>query len=312
MSANIPVKNHKPHIGIPLVIVACFFNASMAFTVKLISTQYDLPSQALVFFRYTISFLLLLPMLFFVPKYRPLTKTLRIHLWQPYFVRITAGLLSMFAYFYAIQMISLSNAVLLVFTSPFFIPVAFWVWKGVPIPNKLWSGLVVGFIGMLFVIGPEMEHLNIGYLVGLAAGMFAGIAYVAARLQNFTELPIRINFYLFLVSALVSFTTVAKLLIHNLKDFPVKLWWLLVLLGLTGALYQGFIILAFRWTKANYIGAYLYITVVFSVIIDWLYFAKPPTLTSFFGLVLIISGAILMSWLDSNHVKKEAEAPPTN
>ena len=97
------VKHHKPAIGVPIVIVAAFFNAAMATMVKLILKETDLPNQMLVFFRFGISFFLLLPILFVLPKYRPVRETLKIKIWPPYVIRMIAGMLSLYAYFFALQ-----------------------------------------------------------------------------------------------------------------------------------------------------------------------------------------------------------------
>ena len=199
------IKPHKPSIGIPIIIVASFFNAAMATMVKLILKETELPNQMLVFFRFGISFFLLLPLLFAFPRYRPIQETLKINIWPPYVIRMIAGMLTIYAYFFALQKIPLSIAVLLTYTSPLFIPIVAWVWKGVPIKPKIWWGLGVGFLGVALIVGPKFEKFQIGYLIGLIAGLFAAISYVAARLQSYTERPIAINFYFFFGASVIAF-----------------------------------------------------------------------------------------------------------
>ena len=290
-------KNHKPSIGIPLIIIACFCNAAMATMAKLITINYELPNQILVFARFSISFILLLPMLL-LPRYNPIKETLKIKVWQPYVVRIIFGLLTIYAYFYAIQKITLSNAVLLTYTSPLFIPIVLWIWRGVKVSKRLWIGLIVGFIGVVLIMSPRYERLQIGYIVGLLAGITAAVSYVAARLQSYSEKPICVNFYFFLLTALASFALCAKTFFTTASNFTLTIWLSLLLMGAFGALFQGLIILALRWTHVRFLGAFLYLTVAFAMLLDWAVFTKKPGIYSIFGLILIFLGAMLMTILD--------------
>lgn len=292
------IKRHRPAIGIPLMIVATFFNAAMATMVKLIINEYSLPNQLLVFFRFVISFLLLLPILFLLPKYQPIKSTLKINIWPPYVVRIISGLLAIYAYFYAIQKISLSNAVLLTYTSPLFIPIVAWVWKGTPIAPRLWWGLILGFIGVSLIIGPKVEGFQMGYFIGLIAGLLAAVSYVAGRLQSYSEKPITINFYYFLGAALVAFLLTAKSFFVTVSTYPLRLWVMLILLGVFGALFQGISIIALRWTQARFLGAFFYLAVGYAILIEWALFNSIPSFYSFLGLGLVALGGVVMTILD--------------
>lgn len=289
---------HHPFLGIILVSCACLSNAAMATMVKLISLQYSLPNQILVFARFSISFLLLLPVLFIFPKYRPLKQTLKINLWPPHALRIVFGLLSIYAYFYAIQKICLSNAVLLTHTSPLFIPFVLWIWRGVVISKRLWPGLLIGFIGTFLIVGPKIERFHVGYIIGLISGMTAAVSYVAARLLSYSEKPIAINFYLFLVTSVISFAFCAKSFLSLISSFDTTLWLYLLLMGGFGALFQSFIILALKWAQVRFLSAFLYLTVVFAMLLDWIVFHNPPCNRSIVGLLLVGLGAFLMTLLD--------------
>lgn len=305
------IKTHNPIIGIPFIILACLSNAGMATITKLIAVEYNLPNQLVVFARFSISFLLLLPILFFFPKYRPIKETLRVKIWPVYLFRILFGLLAIYAYFYAIKTISLSNAVLLTYTSPLFIPIVLWVWKGIPVPPRLWIGLVTGFIGILFIVGPKFQKFHIGFIVGLLSGILAAISYITARVQSYNEKPICVNFYFFLGASLVSFLFTAKILLVHITTFTPKLWFLLFLLGVFGASFQGFLILGLRWVQVRFAGAFLYQTVGFAMFIDWFAFGMIPALSSVIGFAFIVAGAVLAAIFDHERQKALDQTPPT-
>lgn len=296
-SVNIAPR-HNPKISIPLVIFGCLCNAAMATMVKLIAQEYSLPNQSLVFFRFIFSFILLSLLLLFIPKYRPLSVTLKMNIWPPYAIRMVFGLLSLYASFFTIQKIPLSLAVLFISTSPLFIPIVSWIWKGIPIHKNLWWGLIIGFSGVVFIVGPRFTTLNIGYITGLVSGFFAAASYVTLRIQSHSEKPIAINFYFFLGAALISFIFTAKNLIPTLSLFSFKLWIYLFLLGVFGALAQGLWSIAFKWAQARLVGGFLYSSVAFAFLIEWVLFSKIPTLWMIMGMLLIICGGVLMTVLD--------------
>lgn len=173
------------------------------------------------------------------------------------------------------------------------------------ISKRLWVGIGVGFIGTFLIVGPELEKFHIGYLVGLMAGVTSAICYVAVRLTSYNEKPIAINFYLFLATAIVSFALCAKSFFVLAGSFDSAIWGFLILLGVLGAVFQGFIILAIKWAQIRFLSAFLYLSVAFAMLFDWMLFHKIPTSRSIIGLLLVCLGACLMVLLDPMRQKPE-------
>ena len=69
-------------------------------------------------------------------------------------VRGLAGVSAVACYFYAIARLRLADAVLLNQSMPLFIPLVERGWLGERVPPRLWAVLLLGFGGLLFILGP--------------------------------------------------------------------------------------------------------------------------------------------------------------
>jgi drug/metabolite transporter (DMT)-like permease len=288
--------NHQPAKGIPLTLLASLTNAAMATTVKLIGEEAS--DFVIVFMRFFVSLILLISTIPFMKKPIHLKKLIQINKIGPYIIRIVTALGCLYCYFYALKQIPLSTAVVLMFTSPLFIPLVTKIWIKTPIPSPIWWALSTGFIGVILVVSPKFSFLHNGSLMGIAAGILSAISFVASRIQTKNEPIFNINFHLFSISSLLSFAIGGTSFIHEVHNFSLSVWLLLVSVGLFGFLYQFFLIRAVSYTRIRYVGAFLYFTIIFSYIAEWIFFDKIPSGITYLGILMIILAGILMSFLD--------------
>lgn len=287
---------HYPAIGIPLTILASLSNAAMATSAKLVGV--DASSSTIVFMRYLVSLILLICTIPFIKKKNKLKELTKINKPLPHCVRIVSALGCLYAYFFALNRIPLSTAVVLIFTSPLFIPIITWIWKRIRIPPPIWWALFTGFAGVLLVVGPQFTSFHSGLLAGLCAGVLSAISFVASRILTKSEPAFNINFYLFLASTVISFAIGGVSFIHKFPLFTGTNWLLLVAVGFFGFFYQFLMVRAVKYTRIRYVGAFLYFTILFSFLAEWLLFNKVPSYLNYIGMLLIILAGVLMTFLD--------------
>jgi drug/metabolite transporter (DMT)-like permease len=279
--------------AIIFVLLSCLFNACMAAAVKLVSSSSN--NDLTVFLSRFFSLAIILPYIFLRPKHYPIKSTLKTKVVAPHIIRLISATASLYTYYYAIKTISLSNAILLIYTAPLFIPIVIWIWKGIPILPKLWIGLLTGFMGVVLIIKPTHGILNIGLLAGLASGILSSISYTSVRILTYTEPPIRINFYFyFFATVITAFAAIPSYsMVYN---FNLNTWILFFLIGAFGCLYQGLLALASKYGEARFISSFMYSSVVFAMFIEWLLFATIPNVISVLGLILVFLGASLAAY----------------
>ncbi len=239
--------------------------------------------QQLVFMRNLVCLLLLLPWILF-PKPKKLSTTvLPTHL-----VRAIAGLLNMYCFFFSIRYIILTDAMLLNNTMPLFIPLVLWIWKGQKIALKLIPGLLVGFLGVLFILHPGMTLFHPAALVALASGLFMSVSMAGIRELGKFEPLYRILFYYFSISTLIS----AIPLFWAWQNHTPLIWGLLIGVGLFAAIYQYFLTKGYQYASAQKISPLIYFAVILSGLFDWIFWNNKPDIMSYIGVALVIIGAI--------------------
>ena len=277
---------HGPHHDLPrgaLYMIACaLLFALMGVAVRLASQQ--LPNAMVVFLRSALGLLMLLPWALRLGPGGLATRHLSEHL-----VRGLAGLAAMYCFFYALGHLRLADAVLLNYSLPLFVPFIESLWLGEPFPRKLWSGIVIGFLGLLLILKPGFSIFQPAAMVGVAAGLLAALAQVGVRRLTQSEPATRIVLYFGICSTAVSALPAA----FDWRTPRAGLLPLLLVLGASATAAQLLMTRAYSHAPASQVGPFLYSSVVFAGLFDWALFAQLPDRFSVAGAVLVCAAGIL-------------------
>lgn len=214
-----------------------------------------------------------------------ITSKLKYHL-----VRGIGGVLAFACTAIAISKIPLVNASLLNNTAPLFIPIITLIWLKNKIEKKIWWGILLGFIGIIFILDPkENDFLKSGDFYGIAAGIFLAVAYVALGVLTKTESFISILFYYALIAVILCL----PFAIYNWSDPPVLIWIYAISAGILFVAYSFLLQYAYRYVAAVKLSPLNFSVVVFTGFFDWLIFGHVPGILSLIGIVLVTAGGIL-------------------
>lgn len=284
--------NHHIFKGVALSLLGYLFMALMSACAKGLG---EFPMPTLIFFQSILSLILTIPHLL-----RGEAKGIKTK--HPFLIliRCAAGFMSILMMFYAINHIPLVTAVLLQNTTPLFVPIVMLVGLGQFIPYKLWSGLLLGFIGVILILQPHINTLNIAVLIGLSAGIFSAISFVTVSLLKSTEPTNRILFYYFFLSILVT----TPFVITHWKSINLQQGLLFVGLGCFMYFGQMLVTHAYQYSKASTLAPLTYSGVVFAGLLNWILWHHTPDLLSFVGIVLVIFGGIITIVLENTNSLK--------
>jgi len=181
--------------------------------------------------------------------------------------RIFFGLVSSFLFKIAITKISLLNATLLFNTTPLFVPILAIFLLKTKVPFALWLSLILGFIGVVFIIKPqELLLRDPGNLIGLSAGLIQALAFIFVKKLTATEPVSRINFYFFTISALM----LLPYILYSWENPPPLVWFWALCAGFMTFSAQFFIVKGYQYADASHVGPFQFASVLFSGIIGWL------------------------------------------
>ena len=278
------------HGFLPAFSSACCF-AVMAVCIKIASSE--LPIVQLVFLRSIIGLLIILPIV--LPRGIKFIKTPIIHL---HMLRGFISLCAMICFFYAISQIGLSESTLLNASSPLFIGLlALPVLKEKITYNNI-IALIIGFIGVFFILKPGTTLFTIATLIGLCSGLFIACAKILVRYMAITEPVMRTVFYFSIFSTLYS-----SILIIWFWQSPTIFDVLIIVLASVCAT-GGQILLTYSFTNndAVTVAPFTYVTVVIAALLGWLGWNELPDTSSTIGTILIICSclSLIIKYKSSN------------
>jgi len=204
-------------------------------------------------------------------------------------LRAATGTACWYALFVAITMMPLTNAVLLTFSAPLWMPGIAWLVSRQKASMATWAGAAIGFVGVILVLQPQHHHFNIGTPLALAGALLLAVALMSVRWLGATEPMPRILFYYFLFSTVM----VLPLALVEWRPVEPRTWTYLIGVGVAQLFSQVFIVLAYRYASSVKLGPFIYTTIVFTALIDWAIWHRSPTLFVVLGMALVIGGGLV-------------------
>jgi len=215
--------------------------------------------------------------------------------WQRHALRSLAGTASMFCLFASLTLIPLADVTAINFASPIFITILAMLFLKERIHAFRWTALIIGLIGVVIMIAPQLSlhHANsIGWLLALGGAISGAVAITTLRSMSRSEPAITITFY-FLVTAMgcALLTSIFGWIWPN----PQQSVWML-LAALCGVLGQLAMTNADRYAEASTIAPLDYTAMIMSVAIGYLVFTEVPTTSIWLGSVLVIVAGLVIIW----------------
>lgn len=282
------------NIGVWYMFFASFCFALMGACAKELSVHMD--SLEVVFFRNIIGVILVGISFLKMPVKQVGGKPFLL------FFRGLMGFLALIAFFYNIGHISLADAMTFSRTSPMFTALlAFWFFKE-KLGVKEFLALIIGFIGIIFIMKPNGLQLDLTDILGLLSGIGAALAYTSVK-----ELKKYYDTRMIVLSFMLT-GTIGPLILIALNDFihveflkatliipDMKMWLLIFGMGVSATIAQIYMTRAYGIAKAGVVGAVSYANILFSLCIGVIMGDALPDFWGAFGIILVIVGGILVA-----------------
>lgn len=271
-------------IGISLVVFAFLCAAVMNALAKVAVTT--IPVGLVLFMQNFFAMCFFSPFCFRKRFAAVRTKRIGLHV-----LRAITGLLSYACLFIAVKYISLLDATLLANAAPLFFPFVIWVWLGQKVSPRIWYSLLIGFVGVFFILHPSPDFLFRSWMVivALLGSLFSAIALQCVRNLGTSESPLSIAFFYFLIATII---TLPFPLIQWRPLSPNE-WYLVIGIGALLGITQFCLAIAYRYASPTLLGPFNYSVVVFAGLIEWWKWNIVPTTMGFLGIVLVCAGGIL-------------------
>ncbi len=208
-----------------------------------------------------------------------------------YTVRGITGMLAMLAWFWAVAIMPLTEAVALSFTMPFFATILAVVFLGEVVRARRWTAIGVGFLGAMVILRPGTEAFTTeAMLVIFSATMMASSAIVIKMLSR-TEKPAAIVAYMTIY--LTPMSAIPLFFVWRTPTW-VELGWCAAV-GVLATLAHLALTRAFQAADTSAVMPFDFSRLVFTAIIGYLFFDQVSDLWTWIGAGIIASSGIYIA-----------------
>jgi drug/metabolite transporter (DMT)-like permease len=308
------MKTNNSLLGVGFIILAMLTFSFQDIVVKLLGGHY--PVLQIVIFRSLVA----LPCTLLLFRYEgkrglPTTKRHKLE-----YIRGVFFFLSFTTYMMGLAALPLADAAAIRNSGPLMITLFSVVLLGEKVGLRRWLALVVGFIGVLFIVNPGSASFNLGSVFSLIATLFYAINVMITRKLQVTDSSATMSYFSALVYLAASFI-LAPLAIgvgqipnaHPSIAFLFHPWAVPTLLdGLTmsglGLLWAGgmyFTARAYSLAQASVAAPFEYIMLLFNVTWGFLIWRDVPTLMTLVGALLTLASGLYILYQQRQEMARE-------
>ena len=269
--------------GIALGILTALLGSIVLAASKHLSNQVNIAT--IVLFQYLICFIFSLPWLF-----RNGVSALKTDYASHHIIRGVSGCIALYAFYFVLNHIPLVDTSILRNTAPLLVPLVLWVCLQIKIPKNRWPPLIIGFFGGIVMLQPGQKGVSWWHLMGLVSGLGLAFSMVFTRILSQKEPEGLILFYYFLISLVF----VIPFFIINYQPVPTSALPWLIFIGVIMYFTFGIYTKAYKYVKPSILSPTSYFAVIFAGIFEWLIWDHIPSITTLIGIVLVVSGGILI------------------
>lgn len=286
--------SHRPGLAITLKLSAIFLFSVMSALIK--ATSDEVPAGEAVFFR---SFFAIPVILVWIASRGELRSGLvaqkpMVHVW-----RGVIGTSAMGLTFAGLGLLPLPEVTAIGYATPILTLILAAFMLGERIRLIRLSAVLIGLVGVMIMLWPRLgagagaqDAATLGALLILGATTLRALVQIHIRKMVETERTSAIVFYFSATASALALLTIPFGWVLPRVETLV----LLVLAGLVGGTAQILMTSSYRFGAASMLAPYEYASMLFAILIGYVWFHEVPTLIMLLGAALVIAGNILVIW----------------
>ncbi len=220
--------------------------------------------------------------------------------------RMILGISAMSLNFLAFTYLPMAEATIIGFASPVFATILAALLLREKTGLYRWSGVIIGFIGILVVIHPiniisswTETSFNIGVFIALAGALMTAAVSIQIRQLGRTENSGTIVFW-FSITSIVPLGIAMTFLA---SDHEIIVWFYIIGLSISGAIAQLLLTAAMRYAPVSVVMTMDYSALLWTTLFGFLIFQDIVSASTWFGAPIIIGAGLFIAWRE--HIKAQ-------
>ena len=298
--------SHRPVLAVLLKVTAIALFTALSGIIK--ATSETVPAGEAVFFRSFFAIPVIVAWLIARGELRHglITKKPMFHVW-----RGLVGTSAMGMTFMGLALLPLPEVTAIGYATPIFTLILAALFLGETIRMVRISAVAIGLLGVLIMIWPRLgsdleDGAMLGVLLVVGATVARGFVQIHIRRMVQSEHTAAIVFYFSLTaSGLALLTAPFGWVMPDAQTAA-----LLVSAGLVGGVAQILVTSSYRFAPASMLAPYDYASMIFAIVIGYVWFDEWPTLVMLAGAALVIAGNVLVIWREHRLGLRRGKAKP--
>ncbi|KIC27776.1 DMT family transporter [Leisingera sp. ANG-M6] len=298
--------SHRPVLAVLLKVTAIALFTALSGIIK--ATSETVPAGEAVFFRSFFAIPVIVAWLAARGELRHglITRKPMFHVW-----RGLVGTSAMGMTFMGLALLPLPEVTAIGYATPIFTLILAALFLGETIRLVRISAVAIGLLGVLIMIWPRLggdlgDGAMLGVLLVVGATVARGFVQIHIRRMVQSEHTAAIVFYFSLTaSALALLTAPFGWVMPDAQTAA-----LLVSAGLVGGVAQILVTSSYRFAPASMLAPYDYASMIFAIVIGYVWFDEWPTLVMLAGAALVIAGNVLVIWREHRLGLRRGKAKP--
>ena len=284
---------NRTGLAIILSLMALVLFDAMGLIIKLLSTEFS--AAELSTWRNLFGILPAFLVLYASKTWRENGKKIIIKQWKLALLRGVIASLAQLCFYWSLGLMAFATASTItysgaLFATAFAIPIL-----GERVGIVRWLAVIIGFLGVVFILQPGSDAFTHYSILPLAAAAFYALLTITAKLFDSQVSSALVNVY-----ASLSSTVCAAILTLFLGGFsPIssldEIFWI-IMMGAFGGSAVLLYVVSYRMTEQSNLAPFSYFGIPIAFFFGWAFFDETPWDAIFPGGILIISGGLLIFW----------------
>jgi drug/metabolite transporter (DMT)-like permease len=286
--------------AIILSLVSLLFFDLMGLVIKHLSTDYS--AAELSAYRNIFGMIPSFIALWSTPAWHKNGRRLRVRQWGLICAR---GLIVTFAqlmFYLSLGLIAFASATTISYSSGLFMTAFAVLLLGERVGLVRWIAVLVGFVGVVMVMGPGRETFTLASFLPLGAAALYALTGVTARLIDDDVPSALVNLYSTGFAVLGSVVIALVLGGFSPVQSGTDLAWIAAMGGF-GGIAVLLLVVSFRMTEQSNLAPFSYFGIPMAFLFGWVFFGEAPIRDLFPGAILIVAGGLLVVWRERRLAK---------
>ena len=280
-------------LAIAISLLALLLFDAMGLIIKLLSDRYS--AAELSAWRNLFGLVPTVIVLWSSAEWRAKGRRLRIRQWPLACFRGIAVTFAQLMFYLSLGRIDFATATTISYAMALFTPALSVVLLRERVGAIRWASVVIGFVGVIMVVGLGRDTFSLDALLPLAAAFLYGLTGVTVRLVDDDVPSALINLYSSGFAVLGSVAIALAAGGFTPIQQPSDMLWIAAMGGFGGSAVL-LLVMSYRMTEPSNLAPFNYFGIPLAFVLGWMFFDEAPFDDLFPGVLLIVAGGLIVVW----------------